>query len=363
MDCRQARHLLDQGVVPGASDAQNKILGFHLSGCAACRAYRKQADERRLLHVLMGQHPHAGISALPRRRVRQCGNQRMRVASAAFLVSSALAVVPSHSILPAVASEVRHTSVAALVAQRAAAAPAAAAPHDDAALLGALLAGPHDDAALLGTLLAGPVDTPRPASLQLESATARSERLAALRAQAAVAAPVAVEAAAIEAAFSAMELAPGTELVIPALEAPAGPADAAPADVAQQAAVQYYTVLPGDSLWSIAARLLGNPLRWQEIWRANGSFANPNLIYPNQVFVLPSNTPAAPAPAAPAAPAQPPRGAAGFHTVVRGDTLWAIAARVYGNPYRWTEIYQANKTKIADPHWIYPGQELSLPPR
>ena len=49
------------------------------------------------------------------------------------------------------------------------------------------------------------------------------------------------------------------------------------------------------------------------------------------------------------------------HTVVSGDTLWGIAQTFYGDGSRYTEIYEANKDKIEDPHWIYPGQEFVIP--
>jgi nucleoid-associated protein YgaU len=47
--------------------------------------------------------------------------------------------------------------------------------------------------------------------------------------------------------------------------------------------------------------------------------------------------------------------------VTRGDSLWAIAQRVYGNGSYWPLIYAANAGQIANPNLIYPGQVFVLP--
>ena len=44
-----------------------------------------------------------------------------------------------------------------------------------------------------------------------------------------------------------------------------------------------------------------------------------------------------------------------------GNSLWRIAARVYGSGFRYTEIYKANLNQIRDPDLIYPGQVFKLP--
>lgn len=50
-----------------------------------------------------------------------------------------------------------------------------------------------------------------------------------------------------------------------------------------------------------------------------------------------------------------------IHTVVTGDTLWDLAGNYLGNPFLWPNLWEANRDKIQDPHWIYPGQEFVIP--
>lgn len=50
------------------------------------------------------------------------------------------------------------------------------------------------------------------------------------------------------------------------------------------------------------------------------------------------------------------------HIVRRGDTLWDLSTYYLHNPFLWPSIYEANETKIKNPHWIYPGQTFLIPP-
>ncbi|MBK8871683.1 MAG: LysM peptidoglycan-binding domain-containing protein [Elusimicrobia bacterium] len=49
------------------------------------------------------------------------------------------------------------------------------------------------------------------------------------------------------------------------------------------------------------------------------------------------------------------------HKVVRGDTLWALAGSYLQDPFLWPKIFEANRSLIQDPHWIYPSQEFVIP--
>lgn len=53
--------------------------------------------------------------------------------------------------------------------------------------------------------------------------------------------------------------------------------------------------------------------------------------------------------------------AIGTATVKRGDNLWRISQKTYGEGLRYTVIHDANKEQIRDPDLIYPGQIFVLP--
>lgn len=50
-----------------------------------------------------------------------------------------------------------------------------------------------------------------------------------------------------------------------------------------------------------------------------------------------------------------------FHTVEKGDTLWAISAKTLGNGAHYEKIFEANKPMLSHPDKIYPGQVLRIP--
>ena len=61
-----------------------------------------------------------------------------------------------------------------------------------------------------------------------------------------------------------------------------------------------------------------------------------------------------------AAPPDPT--AARTYEVKKGDSLWKIAAHVYGDGNKWKLIAEANKELVPNPDRIHPGQVLTIPP-
>jgi nucleoid-associated protein YgaU len=51
------------------------------------------------------------------------------------------------------------------------------------------------------------------------------------------------------------------------------------------------------------------------------------------------------------------------YTVRRGDSLWRIAAVVYGDPYSWRTIWEANRDLIPNPDVLPVGTVLTIPPK
>jgi|GEM_PF-317474 len=95
--------------------------------------------------------------------------------------------------------------------------------------------------------------------------------------------------------FAAVPAAPAVsvgDLVVdpqqqPMVAGPGAPAAAGPVKIEPAT----YTVRPGESLWRISRKLLGNPEKYRTLARAN-RIVKPDLIHPGQILILPETQPA-----------------------------------------------------------------------
>ena len=118
-----------------------------------------------------------------------------------------------------------------------------------------------------------------------------------------------------------------------------------------------YTVQSGDYLWSIAEKIYGSGYNWIDLSSAN-HLENPGTIYAGTKLVVPDVAPKTlTAQVEPAQVQNPITGST--YTVAKGDFLWDIAVRAYGDGYRWVDI--ANANNLADPNIIFSGNVLQLP--
>jgi nucleoid-associated protein YgaU len=108
-----------------------------------------------------------------------------------------------------------------------------------------------------------------------------------------------------------------------------------------------YTVLRGDFLWRIAnkSEIYGDAYAWMRIYSSNtDQIKDPDLIYPEQIFRIPRDV------------------GPNEHLVQKGEFLSKIAgySNVYGSPFQWQKLYEANKGVVADPNVVYPYTVLKI---
>ena len=115
------------------------------------------------------------------------------------------------------------------------------------------------------------------------------------------------------------------------------------------------TVQPGDTLSGLAVRYYGSAGAASTIAAANG-FTNPDRILAGTQLTLPASATAA---GTTSGSASVPPSRSRKTTVAPGETLSAIAERVYGSAAVAPSLAAANRLRNAD--WIYAGMELELP--
>jgi hypothetical protein len=54
-----------------------------------------------------------------------------------------------------------------------------------------------------------------------------------------------------------------------------------------------------------------------------------------------------------------PSGLPELHVVQKGDTLWSLCSKYFGDPWRWPRLWASNPS-ITNPHWIFPGDVVRI---
>ncbi|MBA3723823.1 MAG: LysM peptidoglycan-binding domain-containing protein [Candidatus Levybacteria bacterium] len=129
-----------------------------------------------------------------------------------------------------------------------------------------------------------------------------------------------------------------------------------------------YVVKAGDTLWTIAEKQYKSGYNWVDIARAN-NLSNPDQISTGNKLKLPKVT----AKAATVVDTkkqvakndqqkttvEPSKITVDTYKVVKGDSLWTVAVRAYGDGYKWVDIAKANK--LTNPNVIHVNNQLKLP--
>lgn len=134
-------------------------------------------------------------------------------------------------------------------------------------------------------------------------------------------------------------------------------AEDTPAEAEEKAgSLLSYTVQKGDTMWSIALKYLGSGTRWKELAAWNGlTEREAGQLRVGQVLRLTQE-----AAGTVTAEVEEPKEESGerVYTVQKGDSLWAIAEKMYGDGLRYVSIMSANG--LTGPT-IHPGDRLKIP--
>jgi nucleoid-associated protein YgaU len=122
-----------------------------------------------------------------------------------------------------------------------------------------------------------------------------------------------------------------------------------------------HSVAEGEDLWKISERYYESGYNWVDLASAN-NLSNPSLIEEGQELSIPDveakkSTVEKPILSAETEGQEAISGTT--YTVVRGDSLWDVAVRAYGDGYRWVDI--ASENDLVNPDIIHAGNVFVLP--
>jgi len=119
-----------------------------------------------------------------------------------------------------------------------------------------------------------------------------------------------------------------------------------------------YTVSKGDNLWKIAENAYGSGYNWVDIAEAN-ELTSPDILNEGQELSIPDVEPKLATVASIMDESSPDTISGATYEVQKGDNLWNISVRAYGDGFKWVEIATANN--LSNPDLIHHGNILVLP--
>jgi len=121
---------------------------------------------------------------------------------------------------------------------------------------------------------------------------------------------------------------------------------------------QTHTVMKGDNLWNIAEKYYGSGYNWVDIASEN-NILNASVIEEGQILIIPKVVAKTSTLTDRETSSENTNAITGAtYEVVKGDTLWDIAIRAYGDGYKWVNI--SNENNLDNPNIIHPGNIITL---
>ena len=121
-----------------------------------------------------------------------------------------------------------------------------------------------------------------------------------------------------------------------------------------------HKVEKGEHLWKIAEKYYGSGYNWVDIVKEN-NLKNPNKLFEGVELKIPAVVTKQLTKMVEVAGVTKEITAieGDRYKVIKGDSLWNIAVRAYGDGYKWSQI--AKENSLRNPDLIVPDQELRIP--
>lgn len=131
-------------------------------------------------------------------------------------------------------------------------------------------------------------------------------------------------------------------------------------EVSSQKETKTYFVKTGDNLWDVAEKIYGSGYNWVDLAKEN-NLDNPGILIAGTKLEIPDVEPKIITISTQSnVNISSPQSIIGeTYIVQKGDYLWDVAVRAYGDGYKWPEIAKANN--LDNPDLIFSGNTLKIP--